>query len=204
MRKINGVYTAFNGMDLSKSRSNPNSRYNKILDYLKAHGASTKARMMYDIFGLVTEDNKAYNYYPTNNHKIVTRGWGTYVWTLMVLNGELVKTRIGNRVVYTVGKPIVPTEPDLLPTEVLERHTTFIKQHTDILRDLTDISKAIIGRIEKLEAAVYADEELRGDGMPDLGRVDEGIEKCAHCEKYWNTEDLRIDIDDDWMCPNCY
>jgi hypothetical protein len=110
-----GLLTTHNGMNLSKSRSNPNSRYNRIVEYIRKNGPSTKVDILRDVFGKVVVPNttKVHSYTRAGNwYRIpgtenwVTRGWGTYVWGLMVANGDLIMTRKGNKVHYSlpIGK----------------------------------------------------------------------------------------------------
>jgi hypothetical protein len=85
--------TAPNGMNLSKSMSNPNSRANLVLDYLRLGGPATKVEILRDVF----------------NRKIgngcgdtVTRGWGGYLFVLLQTHGYIRRVRIGNTVRYEV------------------------------------------------------------------------------------------------------
>ena len=92
----NGLFTTANGMNLTKSRNNPNSRYNRVINYLRNHltGEATKREMLENIFGLTVGQ------YPHG----VSRGWGSSFWSLMVANGDLKMTRKGNNVFYSIPK----------------------------------------------------------------------------------------------------
>lgn len=105
------LLTTHNGMNLSKSRNNPNSRYSRIVEYIRKNGSSTKADVLRNVFGKIVVPNtaKVHSYTPsgqwyriTGTENWVTRGWGTYVWNLMVANGDLIKTRKGNKVHYSL------------------------------------------------------------------------------------------------------
>lgn len=89
-----GLFTAPNGMNLNKSRSNPNSNYSRIMTYLRNHpnGEATKREMLENVFNLTVGK------YPNG----VSRGWSSYLWTLMVNNGDIVMTRKNNTVFYSI------------------------------------------------------------------------------------------------------
>jgi hypothetical protein len=93
---MTGRWTAANGMNLSKSKTNPNSRYSRIINYLRNHpmGEATKVELLENVFG------RTIGHYPHG----VSRGWGSYVWSLMVRNGDLVMTRKNRRVLYSLPK----------------------------------------------------------------------------------------------------
>lgn len=93
-------FTTANGMTLSKSRTNPKSRYSKIVGYIRNHPAqeATRAEVTEQVFGKIMKRP-----YPTwNVPNEVSTGWGSYVWSLMVAYGDLVKTRKGNKVFYSL------------------------------------------------------------------------------------------------------
>lgn len=77
--------TAPNGLNFSRSVGNPNSRLEKIREYLRVNGPSTKKDILYYVFG------KTIGHYPNG----VTMGWGAYVFGLGVKNGFFTKTRKG-------------------------------------------------------------------------------------------------------------
>lgn len=98
---------AWNGMNLSKSITNPKSRLSRIVNYIRQNGAAEKRVIFYNVFGkeIVEKSNywnpSTYRYdVPTNK---VTRSWGCYVWNLAVAGNVLVKVRRGNRVFYELG-----------------------------------------------------------------------------------------------------
>jgi hypothetical protein len=86
--------TAPNGLNLKKSRSMSNSRWTKIMTYLRNHpnGMATKREMLENVFGL-TIGQCPYG---------VSRGWASYLWTLMVRHGDIVMIRKGNKVFYSI------------------------------------------------------------------------------------------------------
>jgi len=61
-----------NGLNLNKSIGNPTSRFEKIREYLRVNGPSTKKDILYYVFG------KNIGRYPNG----VTMGWGSYVFGL--------------------------------------------------------------------------------------------------------------------------
>ena len=87
--------TAPNGLNLSKSIHNPKSRFRRMMDYLSVKGEATKVDILRDVFGkTIGRDFRGGE---------VTRGWGTYLFTLSVRNGYVKMVRRGNRVFYSVG-----------------------------------------------------------------------------------------------------
>ncbi len=71
--------TAPNGLNLSKSIHNPKSRFRRMMDYLSVKGEATKVDILRDVFGkTIGRDFRGGE---------VTRGWGTYLFTLSVRNG---------------------------------------------------------------------------------------------------------------------
>lgn len=87
--------TAPNGLNLSKSIHNPKSRFRRMMDYLSVKGEATKVDILRDVFGKTIGDDF--------RNGEVTRGWGTYLFTLSVRNGYVKMVRRGNRVFYSVG-----------------------------------------------------------------------------------------------------
>lgn len=97
--------TAPNGLNLSKSIHNPNSRFRRMMDYLKVKGEATKEEILRDVFGkTLGKSSWEWNGSQLVNRtpNVVTRGWGTYVFTLSIANGYVKKVRRGNRVFYSV------------------------------------------------------------------------------------------------------
>ncbi len=87
--------TAPNGLNLSKSIHNPKSRFRRMMDYLSVKGEATKVDILRDVFGkTIGRDFRGGE---------VTRGWGTYLFTLSVRNGYVKMVRRGNRVFYSVN-----------------------------------------------------------------------------------------------------
>ena len=88
--------TAPNGLNLTRSITNPLSRFNKVRDYLLVKGEATKVEILRDVFGKVVG---------TNGWRAgeVTRGWGSYLFVLSVKNGYFTKVRRGNNVFYSVS-----------------------------------------------------------------------------------------------------
>lgn len=80
------MFRTYNGMNLSKSTSNPNSNFRKIVNYLSVNGEATKVDIFRDVFGKVG----------------VNRGWNCNVFSLSVKNGYIKMARRGNRVFYSV------------------------------------------------------------------------------------------------------
>ena len=84
-----------NGLNLSKSIHNPKSRFRRMMDYLSVKGEATKVDILRDVFGkTIGRDFRGGE---------VTRGWGTYLFTLSVRNGYVKMVRRGNRVFYSVA-----------------------------------------------------------------------------------------------------
>ena len=93
-------YTKFrapNGMNLSKSMSNPNSRANRLLNYLRSNGPATRAEILRDVFNIRVIPNAQFG---TRVKGRATRGWGAYLFSLLVKNRLVTKTRVSNRVYY--------------------------------------------------------------------------------------------------------
>ena len=100
--------TAPNGLNLSRSVTNPNSRFSRMMDYLSFKGEATREEIIRDVFG------KTYGVprstYDTSTLRrvkltpnVVTRGWGAYLFMLSVKYGYVKKVRRGNRVFYSVA-----------------------------------------------------------------------------------------------------
>lgn len=70
--------TAANGLNLSKSIGNPTSRFERIREYLRVNGPSTKRDILKNVFG------KTIGQYSNGG---VTMGWGSYVFGLGVKYG---------------------------------------------------------------------------------------------------------------------
>lgn len=85
--------TAPNGLNLSKSIGNPNSRFERIREYLRTNGPSTKKDILYYVFG------KTVGPFGTG---MVTMGWGSYVFGLGVKNGYFTKTQKGGTTYWSL------------------------------------------------------------------------------------------------------
>lgn len=87
--------TAPNGLNLSKSVNNPNSRFEKIREYLRVNGPTTKKDILYYVFGKkIVPSRPQYTIVQNNtNPNEVSYGWGTYVFGLGVKYGYFKKTR---------------------------------------------------------------------------------------------------------------
>lgn len=83
-----------NGLNLSKSIHNPNSRINRIMKYLHMRGEATKREILRDVFnkkvGSVWQQNE------------VSIGWGSYVFNLGVKYHLLKKVRRNNTVYWSL------------------------------------------------------------------------------------------------------
>ena len=79
--------TAPNGLNFSRSIHNPNSRLNRVRDYLHMKGEATKAEIFRDVFG--------------KDIKVVSTGWGCYLFSLGVRQGFFKKVRRGNKVYWS-------------------------------------------------------------------------------------------------------
>ena len=79
--------TAPNGMNFSRSVTNPNSRLSRVRDYLHLKGEATKAEIFRDVFG--------------KDIKVVSTGWGCYLFSLGVRQGFFKKVRRGNQVFWS-------------------------------------------------------------------------------------------------------
>lgn len=90
--------TAPNGLNFSRSVGNPKSRLEKVRNYLRVNGRSTKVDILTNVFGKIV-DNTPFTY---GNGK-VTRGWGAYLFTYGIRHGFFKKERIGNKVFYSLG-----------------------------------------------------------------------------------------------------
>lgn len=87
-----------NGLNFNKSVANPNSKLAKVIRYLRDNGPASKKVILRDVCDVEVSDKWVYG---TNK---VTRGWGATFFALAVKTNFINKTRIGSRVVYSVGK----------------------------------------------------------------------------------------------------
>ena len=93
MSKLSTRLRTPNGMNLSKSMSNPNSRANKVLAYLRTERQATKVEILRDVFGRRIGDGR---------NGTVTRGWGAYLFVLLQTHGYIRRVRTGNTIRYEV------------------------------------------------------------------------------------------------------
>ena len=91
--------TAPNGLNFSKSIHNPNSRLNRVRDYLSVKGEATKEEILRDVFGRILDNS--HTYYPHRGTNYVTSGWGTYLFNYGVRHGFFKKVRRGNKVYWS-------------------------------------------------------------------------------------------------------
>jgi hypothetical protein len=98
---------AANGMNLARSINNPNSRLNRIRNYLAANGPATKREILRDVFGKRVSVFGSGRWINGVWHDIgaVTIGWGTYVFGLGAAKGYLHKERRGNTIYWYVDVP---------------------------------------------------------------------------------------------------
>ena len=75
-----------NGMNLSKSVTNPKSNFRRIAAYLDRVGEATKVDIYRDVFGKVG----------------VNRGWNCNVFSLAIKYGYIKMVRKGNKVYYSL------------------------------------------------------------------------------------------------------
>ena len=82
-----------NGLNLNKSIGNPNSRFEKVREYLRVNGPSTKKDILYYVFGRTVQ--------PFGQNS-VTMGWGSYVFGLGVKYGYFKKIRKNNTTYWSL------------------------------------------------------------------------------------------------------
>lgn len=89
--------SAPNGLTLSKSATNPNSRLNQVRRYLSAVGTATREEILRDVFRLVYRDR----------HTSLPDGcrWGSdghhcYLFSVAVGRGYLISEQMGRQVRY--------------------------------------------------------------------------------------------------------
>lgn len=100
-----------NGLTLSKSVTDKDSRLAKIVNYIRENGPTRKKDLVFHLFDR-TMGRVQYDYSRTpyrtfvsddTGKKKVTYGWGTYVFGLAVKNGILTKNRVGRTVQWGLG-----------------------------------------------------------------------------------------------------
>lgn len=95
------MYTAHNGMNLSKSIGNPKSRFEKVRYYLFVNGPRTKREILRDVFGKVVADHPT-GWGTNTPPNVVSMGWGCYMFSLASKNGLFRKVRKGNVTYWSV------------------------------------------------------------------------------------------------------
>lgn len=101
-------FTAPNGLNLSRSVHNPNSRFRRMVDYLSVNGEATREEILRDVFGKTIGNpsfhlDKTTGKYVSHTPNLVSRGWASYLFNISVQNGYVRKVRRGNRVFYSVS-----------------------------------------------------------------------------------------------------
>ena len=98
--------TAPNGLNLSRSVTNPTSRFSRMMDYLSFKGEATREEIIRDVFGKtygVPHSTYTNSVRVKLTPNVVTRGWACYLFTLSVKYGYVKKVRRGNKVFYSVA-----------------------------------------------------------------------------------------------------
>jgi len=93
--------TAPNGFNFSKSHDNPNSRLNRVRDYLLKNGPSSKRDILRDVFGKTLDSSD--KYYLNPDPTVVNRGWNSTFFRMAVRHGFLTKVRRGNVTFWSVN-----------------------------------------------------------------------------------------------------
>lgn len=82
-----------NGVTFEKSVNNPNSRLNRIVQYISNYGPSTRKDMLRNIF----------NVYNSPSRRRHADGHSSVFWAGMIRVGFIVPRRVGRTVVYDLG-----------------------------------------------------------------------------------------------------
>ena len=91
-----------NGLNFSKSLTNPNSRLARVVNFIREKGTpQTRHTLNVLVFGLYPRPD---GYLNPKTKQRVTRGWGAYLFSLAVKTNILKKTRKGNEWYYSLGK----------------------------------------------------------------------------------------------------
>jgi hypothetical protein len=99
MRKYDPM-VAPNGMDFSKSVGNPLSRLERVRSFLRSNGPATKRDILKFVFNkTVPLPGVKYSRY---NNRLVTHGWGTYLFVYGVRHGYFTHERKGRTVLWSV------------------------------------------------------------------------------------------------------
>lgn len=87
--------TARNGLNFSKSVGNPNSRLERVREYLRVNGPRSKREILQDVFNKEVGDMWA-DWKTRWENGWVSHGWGAYLFMYGVRHGFFTKTRRGN------------------------------------------------------------------------------------------------------------
>jgi hypothetical protein len=82
-----------NGLNLSKSVSNPKSRLARMVNYIRQNGECTRAELAMKALG---------SRFDATYHR-EQRGWNGYAFSGAIRGGFLVTNRVGNEVFYMLG-----------------------------------------------------------------------------------------------------
>jgi len=95
--------TAPNGLNFSKSGANPNSRLNRVRDYLIKNGPKSKRDILRDVFGKTLDSSDRYWQRQQTNPTVVNRGWNSTFFRMAIHHGFLKKVRVGNVTMWSVN-----------------------------------------------------------------------------------------------------
>lgn len=102
MRLVRNSLVAPNGLDFSKSVGNPFSRLERVRSYLERNGPSTKRDILKYVFNkTIPLPGVEYSRY---NKRVVTSGWGAYLFGYGYKHGFFTKTRAGNTVYWDIPR----------------------------------------------------------------------------------------------------
>lgn len=99
--------TLANGLNFTKSIGNPSSRLERVREYLRVNGPSRKLDIVQNVFGKTVDDTVT-NWKIRRENRLVTRGWGSYVFLLGVRYGFFVKVRKNNTVYWCLPEQCTP------------------------------------------------------------------------------------------------
>lgn len=97
------MYTAHNGLNLSKSVGKSNSRLEKVRQYLIQNGPSSKKNILREVFGKTLDSSDQYWVKRKTDPTIVNRGWNSTFFRVAVHNGFFRKIRKGNVTFWTAN-----------------------------------------------------------------------------------------------------
>lgn len=93
--------TAPNGMNFTRSVGNPNSRLERVRDYLTKNGPRTKREILRDVFGKEVGDLRM-NWMTRRKLGHTSHGWGAYLFGYGVRHGFFKHERKGRTVLWSV------------------------------------------------------------------------------------------------------